>query len=209
MDIPYEKNPGNACALACYTMTSRYFFPEITFEQIAKISNWTPGYVVWAFKFWLWIMDRGIEVVDYDIIDLQTWARKGIDGLKENISKKELEYYIEHTKDIESYSDDIKKVLAHPNFTHKQAQPTMNDLLTAFNSGAVCEVTLNSASLDQLEGFTMHRVVVLDIDDKYIIFHDPRKNKFLPKRKEIIKFFKKVWLEKIDGPELCIYKYKK
>ena len=37
-------------------------------------------------------MDRGIEVVDYDIIDLQTWARKGIDGLKENISKKELEY---------------------------------------------------------------------------------------------------------------------
>lgn len=206
LDIPYEKNPGNACALACYTMTSRYFFPKVIFKQIAKISEWTPGYVVWAFKFWLWIMDKGIKIVDYDIIDLQAWAEKGIEGLKENVSEKELKYYVEHTKDIESYSDDIKKVLAHPNFTHKQERPNWNDLLEAYEDGAVCEITLDSASLDQKEGFSMHRVVVLNLDDKFITFHDPRKNKFLPKRKESIELFQKAWLEKVDGPELCIYK---
>jgi len=205
LKIPYEKNPGNACALACYTMTSRYFFPEVTFKQIANISNWSSGYIVWAFKFWLWIMNKGIKIINYDIINLQNWAENGVDGLGENISKKELRYYIKNTKNINMYSNDIKKILAHPNFMHKQKLPTWDNLLAAYKGGAVCEVTLNSNFLDQKDGFDVHRVIIIDIEKNNIFFHDPRKNKILPKRKESIELFKKAWLDKMEGTELCIY----
>ncbi len=40
LDIPFKKNRGRACALSCYAMTARYFFPEITFKEVAKISDY-------------------------------------------------------------------------------------------------------------------------------------------------------------------------
>ena len=204
LNIPYISNPGKACALACYTMTAKYFFPETTFEQIAKISDWEPGYVIWPFKFWLWIMDKGIKVTDYDLIDLQKWADEGMVGLKKSISEKELDYYQKNTKNLESYSADIKKVLAHPNFIYNRKRPLFEDLENAFQKGAVCEVVLNDAILDGANGFSMHRVVVLDITKDNVIFHDPRKKVPHPARKESKGLFEKSWLS-LTEPELCIY----
>lgn len=204
LDISYEKNPGSACALACYAMTARYYFPEVTFDDIAKISDWTPGYVVWAFKFWYWIMEKGIKVTDYDLIDLVAWADQGIRGLKDGISENEYNFIITKTKDINSYTEDIKKVLTHPNFTFIRQRPTWDNLVDAFNKNSVCEVVLDSRTLDQEEGFSLHRVEVLDINEKEITFHDPRKEA-RPARKESIELFKTAWLDKLEGPELCIY----
>lgn len=47
--VPYHDNPGNACALACYTMVTQYLLPDvdITFEQLGQLSDWQPVYVVW------------------------------------------------------------------------------------------------------------------------------------------------------------------
>lgn len=80
LDIPYVGSPKNACALASYIMVAKYFFPETTFEQIAEISDWEPGYLVWGYKFWSWITKRGIQVIDYDLIDLDSWISEGKKG---------------------------------------------------------------------------------------------------------------------------------
>ena len=207
LNIPYEKNRGNTCALSCYTMTARYFFPETTFEQLAEISDWQKGYVIWGFKFWLWIMDKGIKITEYDLIDLEKWSNNGIESLKNEIAEEEYQFIVEHTYKIDSYSEDIKKVLAHPNFIFKRQRPTWNDLIEAFKSGAVCEIVLDSVTLDGKNGrISLHRVIVLDINERIITFHDPRTNKSRPKRTENIQLFKKAWLETLDSPELCIYK---
>lgn len=208
LDIPYISNPGKACALACYTMTAKYFFPEITFEQVAKISEWESDSVIWPFKFWLWIMNKGINVVDYDLIDLQKWADEGIEGLRKSVSEKEFNYYLENTKKLESYGSDIKKVINHPNFTYNRKRPEFSDLEVAFKNGAVCEVVLNSSILDGGNEFEMHRVVVLDLTEKEIIFHDPRKKVSRPARKETKKLFEKAWLS-LNEPELCVYSRKR
>lgn len=204
LEIPFVKNPGKACALACYTMTAKYFFPKTTFEEVAKISDWEPGYVVWAFKFWLWIMDKGIKVTDYDLIDYEKWVNNGLDGLRESIGDKNFKYIKGNTEDLGSYAADIKKVLNHPNFTYIKRKQTFPDLEEAFKKGTVCEVVLNPRVLDGEDGFSMHRVVVLDITDKDIIFHDPQKKVPRPARKESKELFEKAWLG-LDEPELCIY----
>ena len=204
LNIPYVSNPGKGCALACYTMTAKYFFPEMTFEQIAKISNWKPGYVIWAFKFWLWIMNKGIKITDYDLIDLQKWTNDGIEGLKKSITETEFNYFLNNTKNLESYSIDIQKVLNHPNFIYHRNQPVFEYLESAFQKGAVCEVVLNSNILDGRNGFSMHRIVILDITKDDVIFHDPRKIIPRPEKKESKELFKKAWLS-LTEPELCIY----
>jgi len=93
-DVPYVPQPDkNSCALACYTMVARTFFPETTFDQVQRISGWRPGRVIWAFRFWNWIMEKGIVVEDHDPIDLRAWAEHGADGLKRSVSTKEFDYY--------------------------------------------------------------------------------------------------------------------
>lgn len=206
LEIPYIKAPDeSACALACYTMVAKYFFPETTFEEIAKVSNWEKGYVVWAFRFWEWIMNKGIRIEDYDLMSLQAWAEEGIEGLRKSVPEKEFNFYKEHSKDLNAITEDIRRVMSHKNLTYHQQKPTYSDLVVAFNDGAACEVVLNSRALDNREGFALHRVVVLDITDKDITFHDPRVEP-RPARQESIELFRRAWLEEVAEPELCVYK---
>lgn len=80
--IPYEKQlDSSACALACYTMVAKYFFPEVTTKEMTKIADWQPGYTVWMFKLWKWIMDRGVKIEDCEPINYRAWADKGLEGL--------------------------------------------------------------------------------------------------------------------------------
>lgn len=202
--VPYVGSPKNACALACYTMVAKYFFPEATFNQIAKISDWRKGYVVWAFKFWLWIMNKGIKVTDYDKLSLKAWAKEGLKGLKRTVPEKEFNYYLKNSYDLEGLTADIPLVVNHPNFTHKRQNPTVADLNKAVKEQKICEVVLDSHTLDNIDGFSLHRVVVLDINKDTVTFHDPRL-KPRPYRKEDISHFKKAWLEKVSETELCIY----
>ena len=202
LDIPFVKSPSeNACALASYTMVAKYFFPETSIEKISKISQWKPRYVVWAFKFWLWLTDKGIKVTEYDRIDYKAWAEEGIEGLKESTSKKEFDFYRYNTKDINSYSADIQKLLRHKNFMHKKKNPAIADLDNALNEGFPCEIVLNSQVLDNGKQFTLHRVIPLKITKNFVTFHDPD---FGPARKVRRDLFKKSWLG-IEEPELCIY----
>ena len=130
-----------------------------------------------------------------------------MESLKNEMAEQEYNFIIKNTWQIDSYANDIKKVLEHPNFTFKRERPCWNDLQRAFEEGTVCEVVLDAVTLDEQDGdIVLHRVVILDINDREIIFHDPRTNKSMPIRKEHIELFKKAWLSVLDSPELCIYK---
>ncbi len=204
--MPYEPNREKACALACATMVARYFFPGTTWDQVVEIVEWQPGYVVWPFKFWLWMINRGIRVVDYDLIDYRAWAEKGLEGLKGSVPQKEFEYYLNNTKDLDAFSKDIGKLFASPGFTYHQRKPEILDLVHGFREGWVPELTLDAQTLDQKPGFSLHRVVVLEVTHEDIVFHDPRLKEPRPARKESIELVKKAWLSALDAPELCLYK---
>ncbi len=207
LDIPYVGNSGQACALACYTMVAKYFFPEVTFEEIGEVSRWKQGYAVWEMPFWNWIMERGVSVTDYDVIDYQAWAEQGLSGLKSSVPEKEFIYYETHTHNLDSYTADIQAAVQNPHFTQHKRNPTWDDLLFQYNNGAVCAAVLDARTLDNAEGFDLHQVVVLDITDNEITFHDPRGDgKERPRRTETHEHFKRAWLEVVAAPSLCAYK---
>ncbi len=204
LDIPYVQQDKNACALACYTMTAKYFFPEVTYKQVGEISNWKKGYVVWPFRFWLWMAEKGIKIRDYDLIDYEAWSEKGAQGLKESVSQKEYQWLKKNSTDLDEIGNNIANLFKQKNFTYKRKKPQFSHLENGFNKHSVCEVVLDSRTLNNQKGFSLHRVVVTDIGKDYVKFHDP-KPEAGPHRKETKDLFKKSWLDAVDDSELCIY----
>ncbi len=205
--VPYHGNPGNACALACYTMAAQYLLPnsEITFEELGKIAGWREGYVVWGFSTWKWMMDQRIHIDAYDAIDVGAWADRGIVGLREAVSPKEFEYYRENTYDLEAATKELSLVSNHPNFTYHQERVSWERILQEVAKPGICDITLDGRKLHRTDGFTIHRVIIIEITDSEVVLHDPVKNNDGAYRQESIQHFRSAIDSLRDGPELVRY----
>ena len=205
-DVPYHDNPGNACALACYTMIAQYLLPEadIAFKQLAKIGNWHEGYVVWEFPIWKWLMDRGICITDYDVIDYGAWVKDGVSGLQNSIPAEEFNWYKENTYDLNGVTVHIQETFAHPNFSYNHKKPDWDGVVAECGKPGICDLVLNSHALNKKEGFAAHRVVIIKITDEEVIFHDPNYEGSGAYRHEPIAHFRKAF-EAIESPALARY----
>ena len=205
-DVPYHDNPGNACALACYTMIAQYLLPgeDVSFEQLGKIADWRKGYVVWEFPIWKWLMDRGVYINDYDIIDYDRWAKDGVEGLKSSVPEDEFKWYAENTYDLNEVTKHLRGVFDHPHFTYKRSKPGWNDVVAEYKKPGICDIVLNSHALNHKEGFAAHRVVLIEITDTEVIFHDPNYDGSGKYRHEPIVHFRKA-LEATESPSLARY----
>lgn len=204
--VPYHGNPGNACALACYTMVAQYLLPNkgITFEKLAKIADWKKGYVVWGFPIWKWLMDKGIHITDIDVYDIKLWAKEGTEGFRKSFSAKEFQFYKDNTYDLDVISKQLSMVNNHPNFTYVRKKLTWDDVGKEFKKPGICDLTLDGRKLHREKGFSGHRVVLIDITDKEVIFHDPVKDNSGAYRHEPIEHFRASF-ESLDGPEIARY----
>ncbi|OGL30026.1 hypothetical protein A3D14_00385 [Candidatus Saccharibacteria bacterium RIFCSPHIGHO2_02_FULL_47_12] len=205
--VPYHGNPGNAaCALACYTMAAQYLLPDehITFEQMAKIARMKKGYVVWGFPAWKWMMDRGIHIADYDKSDIEAWAKEGIEGLRKTVAPKEFKYYQDNTEDLEKVTKQLALATEHTNFTYKQCHVTWDMIVEETKKPGICDVTLDGRKLHRADGFSVHRVILIEITDNEVIFHDPTQKNDGAYKHEPIDFFRAA-VESLDGPELARY----
>ncbi len=204
--VPYQANPGNACALACYTMIAQYLLPDanVTFEQLGVIGDWKQGYVIWEFPVWNWLLDQGVYIIDYEPADDEAWANDGIEGLQQSIPLKEFEWYKQNTYDLEAVTKHLRKTLAHKNFTYIHQRPTWENVLAEYAKPGICDVTLNSKVLNSEAGLAAHRVVLLDITDDEVVFHDPNFNGSGKDRHESLTHFKRAF-EKLESRALAHY----
>jgi hypothetical protein len=83
-----------------------------------------------------------------------------------------------------------KKMFAHPNFTYIQRKPTWEDIVAENTKPDICNLTLNSRTLNRKEGFEVHRVVLIGVTDSEVIFHDPNKDGSGAYRHEAIDHFR-------------------
>ena len=204
--VPYHGNPGNACALACVTMIAQYLIPKehSTFDQLGKIADWRKGYVVWLFPVWKYLMDHDVCIVNYDVIDYQTWASQGYDALEKDLPTNEFNYYKENTYDLSHVSEQLHYAFEHPNFTYIKKKLTWDNVVAEFNKPGICDLTLNARVLNRQAGLAGHRVVLLDITGTDVVFHDPNADGSGRYRSEPLKHFRAAF-ESMEGPELARY----
>ncbi len=205
--VPFIKQPDDySCALASYTMVGKYFFPELSLQEVVKITNWQKGKIVWPYRFWLYLVQKGVNVADYDLIDIKAWARFGEQGLKNSVlDLKEFEFYKKHSLDLNAEAKVIAELLKEKKFVYQKRRPTFDDLLHALDKKAICEVTLNPYVLRGETGFMIHRVVVVGYASDKIVFHDPDNKRPQAYKKVDRNVFINAWLNGLDAPELAVY----
>lgn len=122
--------------------------------------------------------------------------------MKDSLPEKEFIFIKENTFKPDNLKESIQKVFLQDNFTYIKRKPTWEDVLNEFSKPGICDLTLNSAILNDKEGFIGHRVVIIDISDTEVIFHDPNFDGSGAYRKETIDLFKQAFE---DNPELTRY----
>ena len=204
--VPYEGNRGNSCALSCYTMVARYLLPEldITFEQLAEIADYREGYVVWGFRVWKWMMDRGTHITNYDVIDYDGWVKRGIGGLRESVGEANFRYYTEHTYDLEKVGEEAGSAFGHENFTYVRKEIGWEDVMREFGKSGICDLAIDMSSFRGKEELTLHRVVLIDITEREVVFHDPDIDWSGAYRHAPIGMFEDA-VERVGGAELTRY----
>lgn len=206
-NVPYLGNPTNIfCALSCYTMIGQYLLPSanITFEMFGELADYRPGYVVWAYPIWKWLMDHGIYIHDQDVSNKDAWIKQGVVGLQNSVSEKEFEFYQKNTYSLEDVTNQLKLVSNHPNFLYTQKKVTWDNIVEEFNKPGICDLTLDGKFLSRKEGFSVHRVVLLDISDNTVVFHNPRVDNNGAFQEEPLGHFRES-VERLSGPEICRY----
>lgn len=187
-------------------MVAQYLLPDknITFEQLAKLADWKKGYAVWGFPARKWLMDQGVHMTDYDVIDYAAWAKDGVEGLRKSVSGKEFNYYEKATYDLGLESKRVNLMYNHPNFTYIRRKPTWSDVVSEFRKPGACDLTLDSRVLNRENGsgLKLHRVVILDITSDEVVFNDPNSAGDGVGRREPLKHFRSAF-EK--APELARY----
>jgi len=205
-DIPYHQSPAkNACAFACYLMTGQAMFPDMTPEQMKSMTGWEEGYVLWGMKYWLWLMDQGVRVTNIDTWDYDAVAQDGLDGLRRISTPEAYDFTVRNTRDITALLNDIRTCFAHPNFTYIRRAATIDDIADALDKNHLCEVVLDSRTLNEKDGYVPHRVVPLEMTDKEIVFHNPAapEDPAGPHRREKLSVFERA-LARTKG-EVTIY----
>jgi hypothetical protein len=204
--VQYHDNPGNACALACYTMVAQYLLPKlgITFEQLGKIGNWRKGYVIWEFPIWNWLLDQGVHITDYEPADDEAWAKEGVEGLKRSVPGEEFAWYEKNTYDLGEVTLHLQRTLDHPNFSYIHRQPTWDDIVAEHAEPGICDIVLNSQILNHKSGTAAHRVVLLGIENNEVVFHDPNFDGSGARRREPIAHFRNAF-EGLESRALARY----
>jgi len=187
-------------------MVGQYLLPDagITFEMFGELADYKPGYVVWAYPVWKWMLDHGVHIIDQDISGQEEWSKEGVEGLRRSVSKKEFEYYKMNTYDLEAVTKQLQLVAEHPNFKSTQKRLSWDDIVEEFNKPGICDITLDGKFLSHKPDFSVHRVVLLDITDNEVTFHNPRVDNGGAFQKETINHFRAA-IEKLSGPEVCRY----
>lgn len=203
--VPYEMNRGSSCALCCYVMAARFLLPDqdISFEQMARVADYHKGYVVWGGAVWLWMMERGIHICDFDVIDYDAVTRNGVDGLRESTTAQDFEFYYKNTYDLAKSMREMTEVYRHPFFQYRHGRVGWDDVEREFRKPGICDVTLDMGLVDAGRS-GLHRVILLDIADDNVAFHDPNRTGDGAERHVEKKVFRQA-MESLGDAELCRY----
>lgn len=125
--------------------------------------------------------------------------------MKNSLPEKEFEYIKKNSFEPDNLKDSIEKVFTYDNFKYIRRKPSWEDVLNEFSKPGICDLTLNSAILNKQDGFVGHRVVLIDINENEIVFHDPNINGDGAYRCESTDIFRKAF---DDNPELTRYSLK-
>ncbi len=175
MKIPFfEAKDEYSCFQACLKMALYFWEPEQHYSdkdiQILTGANeekWT-----WQGQTLLGLTAAGYEVVNIENLDYAKFASEGAVYLEsiwdEDTYKTQQQY-----SDLELEAKKAEMLLKNKKVTLLNKEVTYSDLYKYHSEGYVVLVSVNPYTLSGEIGYSSHMVVLIDINETKVTFHDP------------------------------------
>lgn len=173
--IPFYPNSSDDlhCFQASLRMILKYFLPseEYDYELLDKLTDQKPGKWTWPIAGLLYLQSKGFEIKICDPFDYEKFANDGEKYLSEFFGEAVAKEQIKHSQDMSIITRQTRELLKSGiEILQESSLDTAEDLI---DKGFLLMFTLNSAALNQKEGYIGHFVVVYAIDKENVFLNDP------------------------------------
>jgi len=205
----YSNTPDDThCVQAAFRSILKYFLPDRDFSwaELEEMSAKVPDMSTWPAQMLLNLNKMGFEITLMEGFDANQFIKNGEAYLKKEFGQEAAEWQIANS-DIKQerrlYQD-----LLDSDVTYENLVPELSDIKRYLDQDYLVKVTLNSKRLNHKSGYVGHSVVVYDIDEQKLVFHDPG----LPameSRVERLADFEAAWADpNVKAKELIAVRYK-
>lgn len=163
---------GVHCVETSLKMILKYFEPDKDYsvEKLEKITGKQPEKGSWSFQWSIWFTDHGYTVKHYTTFDFKAFMDEGIDYIRHEYGHEVADWQ-EQNSDVEFARSQTKEYLEKVEVVAKK--PTIDEIRQEHGARSLVKPMVNSRVLNNKEGYEGHSVVVIDVDDENIWFHDP------------------------------------
>jgi len=163
---------GVHCVETSLKMILGYFEPkkEYSIKELETITGKQPEKGSWSFQWSLWFSDHGYKIKHYTTFDFEAFRAEGIDYIRREYGDEVADWQAQNS-DVELARTQAKDFVSKVEIVPKK--PTIDDIRNEHKDSSVVKPMVNSRVLNDQAGYEGHSVVILDVDDKNIWFHDP------------------------------------
>ena len=172
---PFYENFDNT---HCYQCTLRgileYFEPDQVWAwgEWDTFTNKLPDKWTWPQRGAINMMKRGYQFTSITDADLNRYLEIGVyEALAERLGKEAADKQ-RQMADLEQVKEDIKEYLHMPQREHIFRVPIIDDIANLLNENYLINSSLNAKILDNQNGYAAHSVLIYDLDNQYVYFHD-------------------------------------
>jgi hypothetical protein len=188
--IPFYSNlkDNNHCLQACLKMVFKYYFPKenYSYSKLDKITKHKKGMWTWQGASLLALADRGFDVVNIENLDYKKFSKKGENYLKE-IWNEEVFETQKKFSDLKQEQNIAGKMMENKKIKLLNRDLKFSDVESYFNEDYLVLVSVNPCVFENKKCYWSHIVLIIDIDEKWVTFHDaglpPIKDRKISRRK--------------------------
>jgi ABC-type bacteriocin/lantibiotic exporter with double-glycine peptidase domain len=194
MKIPFYSNtPDNThCFQACLKMILKYFLPnrDFSWKELDKMSAKEKGLWTWPTAAILTLKKLGFDVIMIKTFDYERFIKEGKKYLLEKYGEEIAEAQVKHSNINKERR--LARKLIKEGLNQKRRPATLADIKRLISKGYAVICNVNSRALNNKKGYVGHFIVVVGVQGKKIILHDPGLPPF-PNRKISKIIFEKCW----------------
>lgn len=174
--IPFYANlkDDNHCLQACFKMILKYYFPEknYSFKKLDKLSKHINGKWTWQGAFLLALSKMDFEIVNIENLDYKKFAKEGDKYLKtiwhKNVFDKQNQF-----SDLKQEKRIAKKIIEEEKIKVINREASIKDIERYFSNNFLVAVSINPCVLVKKKCYWSHLVLITDINEKTVTFHNP------------------------------------
>ncbi len=190
--VTFFGNPDEThCFQAVIKMVTTYFWPteRYTWEDLDQITGKETGLWTWPTDGYLWLQEKGAEIIIEELFDYEAFAQKGGRYLIEFAGEEAGKQQIKHS----NIPLELSRVLRAINkLSIKKKLPTQKTIKDYIEKGYVVICNVNANRLNNKRGYVGHFVLIVGFEGDDLILHDPGKPP-LPFRRVSVSDFELAW----------------